>query len=63
MKTEDSLKDTVEKLIERAQSDEVARDLLSRLEEMDQALKSIESEDRIVLPYSTMPKISNRCWK
>ena len=64
MKTDDSLKDTLEKLVERAETDAVARELLSRLEDLDEVLKSAEaSEDRIVLPYSSMPKISNRCWK
>lgn len=65
MNTQEKVKALAEKLVSRGANEDVTAHVLAELQRLEKELGAIgeTTEERIRMPYSTMPILTSRCWK
>ncbi len=66
MNAQDGIKELLSRMEEKAMLDETTKRLLSEIDKLDKETILLDAstfDEKIRLPYSSMPKITARCWK
>lgn len=66
MNTQGGIKELLNSMKEKALTDEATKRLLFEIDELDKDTMLLDTsliDEKIRLPYSSMPKITARCWK